>query len=207
MTIVSFSSWVFRVFMMTNLNTHFDQARLILATALGPVSRISAGNWRDNYVHGQNKHKVARLSSYKSSEFVFLFTFLPSYHWHCWFTQRIWSSIVLMTTIQLIHVQHLGPKCEGQADVRIEMSEEETHLRHTTTRTHLLREENHVSSKLALHLQVRERIISHKMPRRTNISCSLLLCRRIQIRRRAWPHFLHVSLVGPAMDDWNVETL
>lgn len=90
-----------------------------------------------------------------------------------------------MTTIQLIHVQHLGPKCEGQADVRIEMSEEETHLRHTTTRTHLLREENHVSSKLALHLQVRERIISHKMPRRTKISCSLLLCRRIQIRRRA----------------------
>ena len=86
--------------------------------------------------------------------------------------------------------QLLGPKCKGQADVRTEVSEEETHLGHTTTRTHLLREENHVSSKLALHLQVRGRIVSHKMPRRTNISCSLLLCHRIQRRRRLTPFFV-----------------
>ena len=71
-----------------------------------------------------------------------------------------------LATIQLMHVQLLGPKCKGQADVRTEVSEEETHLGHTTTRTYLLREENHVSSKLALYLQVRGRIVSHKMPGR-----------------------------------------
>lgn len=96
----------------------------------------------------------------------------------------------LMTTIQHIHVQFLGPKCEGQANVRTEMSEEETHLGHTTTRTYLLREENHVSSKLSLHLQVRRRIISHKMSRTTNVSYRFLLYHRIQRRRRLTPFFV-----------------